>query len=539
MASGGYEYTLVGFSEELDRRPLVFVEALPLTKVCSACGLVPNVKAFLQCEHFFCKPCYEQCERSGKISCPLDGDTCSPDDVTWMNPSARSILEKQVRCWNQQNGCNVVTAAADISRHFHHECGHHSARCPKCAAEIRANDLCAHLESRCDASREPSISAVHARTNASQEQENQSATRSGLSNGFQRIHDAISTAMSSIQAELREIGSTMEIGVAPSTPRHEEADEKSFETRILQESLSQMTIQTAKLKDQLDEFMQNVYANQQTFYNSFVEKNEAFQQNLTDRISSRIDQSELATQFAAFREAMGDGQRETKADFNRLALAIDRQYDRMSELLRSINASQETRTENPAKAANAHSESSAQDASKIAWAQSSSAEDRHNALALLPLVIPAATTHTWTFEEYGRLRQRAVSEYLPNIMLEPVYLRGYCVSAGVGILSVEKVYLLFGLHKGKLDRYLEWPFNLQTRLSILHPEGKGKLECCMTPSTVLFYDSFSRPVESSDSCVRDASPPFNTEALEEWGFIEDGRMLLRLSLEDPPADDEP
>ncbi|KAH9364893.1 hypothetical protein HPB48_011833 [Haemaphysalis longicornis] len=447
-----------------------------------------------------------------------------------MTPRALTLFLSllQVRCWNHRNGCNVVTAAADISKHFHHECGHHSARCPKCAAEIFASDVCAHLESRCDVSREPGAAAVHARRNASEEGENVSATRSDLSNGFQRIHNAISTAMSSIEAELRKIGRTMEITLMAATPRHEEADQRSFETRILQESLSQMTVQTAKQKDQLDEFMHNAYANQQTFYNSFVEKNEAFKQSLTDRMSSRIDQSELAAQFAAFREAMGDGQRETKDELGRLAQSIDRQNDRMGELLRSTDPSRETWSQNSAESAEAHSESLAQDASKIAWAKSSSAEDRQNALAPLPSIIPAAATHTWTIEEYRSLKQRAKSVYFPDIMLEPVYLRGYCVSAGVGFISVDKVYLLLKLHKGKLDRYLEWPFNLQIRLSILHPEGNRKLEYCVTPSRLpLYKDIFSRLLQGSDRFVIIDSPCFNEAQLEEWGFTKDGRVLLR------------
>ncbi|XP_077530825.1 uncharacterized protein LOC144142876 isoform X2 [Haemaphysalis longicornis] len=95
MASVGHPYTLVGFSEGVDRRPLFFVEPLPVTRICSACGLVPRVKAFLPCEHFFCKSCYDQCERSGRVACPLDGDTCSDDEVTWTERPAKSVMTKQ------------------------------------------------------------------------------------------------------------------------------------------------------------------------------------------------------------------------------------------------------------------------------------------------------------------------------------------------------------------------------------------------------------------------------------------------------------
>ncbi|KAH9379320.1 hypothetical protein HPB48_012917 [Haemaphysalis longicornis] len=116
MASGGCQYALVGFSEEIDRRLLVFAEPLPLAKVCSACGLVPNVKASLPCEHIFCKPCYNQCERTGQITCPLDGDTCEDDDVIWMNHPARSILTKQV--WWLMPTRQIIVNCNSKHRHF-------------------------------------------------------------------------------------------------------------------------------------------------------------------------------------------------------------------------------------------------------------------------------------------------------------------------------------------------------------------------------------------------------------------------------------
>ncbi|KAH9378646.1 hypothetical protein HPB48_013291 [Haemaphysalis longicornis] len=96
MASPSHEYMLVGFSEQVDRRPLAFVEALPATKVCSACGLVPKAISLHQCEHFFCKPCYEQCLRHGVVVCPLDGEACLQEEVSWINHSTKSVLAKKV-----------------------------------------------------------------------------------------------------------------------------------------------------------------------------------------------------------------------------------------------------------------------------------------------------------------------------------------------------------------------------------------------------------------------------------------------------------
>ncbi|KAH9379317.1 hypothetical protein HPB48_012914 [Haemaphysalis longicornis] len=413
MAPGGRQYTLVGFSEELDRRPLNFVEALPPVKVCSACGLVPNGIAFLPCGHSFCKPCFKQCERRGPITCPLDGDTCSEEEVAWINHPARSILTKQVRCWNYTNGCNTVTAAADISRHFHHECAHHSARCPKCAAQILASDLCAHLEVCCDTSRIPSAAAAQRGTIVPQQEEAPSITCSAVSNGLQRILNATSTAVSSIQAEPTEISSTEKIDPMARAPRHGETGEKNLETRTIQKSLDQVSTEMAKLKDHLDEFIQNVYANQQTFHNEFVETNEASKQSISGKFHSRIDHGDLVAQFDEFRETLAHGQRETKALIDRLSTAIQSKYDRIIELFCNACENQETPTQLTQEGAEAHTHSLAKDASMIAWATGSPEEDRQNALALLPSIVPAATAHTFIVENYEGLKQCAQLRRFP------------------------------------------------------------------------------------------------------------------------------
>ncbi|KAH6927481.1 hypothetical protein HPB50_004532 [Hyalomma asiaticum] len=75
MAAPRQQYTLVGFSEELDWRPLHFVEPIPANRVCSSCGLVPRSAAVLSCRHMLCKTCYDQCLVEDKRACPLDVDT--------------------------------------------------------------------------------------------------------------------------------------------------------------------------------------------------------------------------------------------------------------------------------------------------------------------------------------------------------------------------------------------------------------------------------------------------------------------------------
>ncbi|KAH9364647.1 hypothetical protein HPB48_021396 [Haemaphysalis longicornis] len=244
MASRGYPYTLAGFSEEVDRRPLFFVLPLPATRVCNACGLVPHVKALLPCEHSFCKPCYKQCEAEGVVACPLDADACSAEEVTWVNHPARSILAKQVLCWNQASGCNVTTAAADLPRHFFHECAHHVARCPKCDMDTLASNVCAHLQSHFGPSSAPRAATDHRTQTVPEEREPLPMTSPEAANGS-------STALSANQDQLKEIIDALKIIAAAPTAGNGGTDAGNWEARLLQETLSQMRIQIGKLKDQL------------------------------------------------------------------------------------------------------------------------------------------------------------------------------------------------------------------------------------------------------------------------------------------------
>lgn len=150
-AASHQQYALFGFAEELDRRPLHFVEPIPPARLCGACGLVPKLIGFLPCGHFLCKPCCEQCALAEGAVCPLDGDTFPEEDVDWREFPADNLTKRQVKCWNEANGCSAVVSVAEISQHFHRDCGHHTARCPKCSATVLWKDVCGHLRTQCSA----------------------------------------------------------------------------------------------------------------------------------------------------------------------------------------------------------------------------------------------------------------------------------------------------------------------------------------------------------------------------------------------------
>ncbi|XP_077493496.1 uncharacterized protein LOC144104393 [Amblyomma americanum] len=147
MPPSSSQCTLVGFAPELDWRPLTFLKPIPANRVCSACGLVRKRNAYLPCMHALCECCYGHCTKDGSLECPLDCNAYEEDDVILMDVSADDLLKREVKCWNEDSGCQYATAASGITQHFLLECEHHSVRCPKCSATVLCRDVCMHLRS--------------------------------------------------------------------------------------------------------------------------------------------------------------------------------------------------------------------------------------------------------------------------------------------------------------------------------------------------------------------------------------------------------
>lgn len=152
MPSQILQYTLVGFSDKLDWRPLRFAKSIPQNKICTACGLVRRNTALLPCLHVLCDFCYEQCAQDGSRVCPVDGLHCHDEDVDWKHFPPNELLKRKVKCWNAGSGCEAVMAASRIIQHFRHECAHHSVCCPKCSATVSCSGMCTHLRWSCHTS---------------------------------------------------------------------------------------------------------------------------------------------------------------------------------------------------------------------------------------------------------------------------------------------------------------------------------------------------------------------------------------------------
>lgn len=149
MLPAGFRYTLVGFSDDLDWKPVDFVKPIPPERVCAVCGLVRAVTGLLPCGHSLCGCCSQQCAADDGYHCPLDGDPYTDIDVEWRRLGTESLLQREVYCWNKPSGCEAVLAASEVQKHFQTECRHHSAFCPRCSETVLCNSMCSHTRSNC------------------------------------------------------------------------------------------------------------------------------------------------------------------------------------------------------------------------------------------------------------------------------------------------------------------------------------------------------------------------------------------------------
>ncbi|KAH9380193.1 hypothetical protein HPB48_004083 [Haemaphysalis longicornis] len=359
------------------------------------------------------------------------------------------------------------------------------ARCPKCSEKILASHVCAHLESHCDSPKIPSEPAIQARQTVCEEQQHPSITCSDVTKLSRRMPDPDSMDTSSIQAQLKEISHAFKIVVADTLSDHAPEDERHSRRSLLQDTVSRIQNQRAEKTGQSEDFGPKGNVNQQAVNQSFLEKNEALEQTVKQVMQKRIDQDELAVQFSEIREMIGDGQRDMKAELEGISMAIGSKCDRMTDLFR-------------------------------------------NTFASLLSCMPVATTYTWTFKGYlSLLRKLQKEESIVTQMLEPVYLRGYCVSTGISIYKLKgDTHFLFKLHKGKLDEFLQWPFNLRMRFRILHPETPEKLEHCTRPPSN-YLERFLRPQNVANDHVLILDKYFTAAELVNQGFVKDGRILFR------------
>ncbi|KAK8780005.1 hypothetical protein V5799_018653 [Amblyomma americanum] len=115
----GTEYT--GFDDFPERQRVVFVEPLPVTRVCGACGVLPSRSVLLPCGHVLCQVCKDQTSRDGG-KCALDGMEFAEDDILPVNFKQSYLEQHRVFCVAGGEQCTFDGRRCDLKDHLT-ECG--------------------------------------------------------------------------------------------------------------------------------------------------------------------------------------------------------------------------------------------------------------------------------------------------------------------------------------------------------------------------------------------------------------------------------
>ncbi|XP_037525385.1 TNF receptor-associated factor 2-like [Rhipicephalus sanguineus] len=98
---------------------------------------------------------FQLCMATEEQACPIDGKRCPEEDVEWSDFPTEYLLKREVKCWNQEHGCELLMTASEVSKHFHRECEYHCTPCPRCSRMVLCRDMGEHLRSSCHALASP------------------------------------------------------------------------------------------------------------------------------------------------------------------------------------------------------------------------------------------------------------------------------------------------------------------------------------------------------------------------------------------------
>ncbi|XP_077497646.1 RING finger protein 151-like [Amblyomma americanum] len=146
----GTEYT--GFDDFPERQRVVFVEPLPVTRVCGACGVLPSRSVLLPCGHVLCQVCKDQTSRDGG-KCALDGMEFAEDDILPVNFKQSYLEQHRVFCVAGGEQCTFDGRRCDLKDHLT-ECGSDKVRCDMCQQSVVRSAAVEHYR-RCSAESSP------------------------------------------------------------------------------------------------------------------------------------------------------------------------------------------------------------------------------------------------------------------------------------------------------------------------------------------------------------------------------------------------
>lgn len=505
MASASRTYTLFGFCDELDRKTVQFVDAIPEHRICSACGLLPKVTVLLPCGHALCEACYTACVRDDPPSCPLNGEEFCADDVDWRDFPVENLSRRLVKCWNAENGCEVDIAASAISNHFRQECRFHSTRCPKCAATVLCQHVCAHLKSKCLEYRAPSKNSVLQTSEIADQERILTAFKDAFDARIVNVRDAFDRTLNDKLSEVSHSVNTLKEGLAQPSERDTCLKCAELERKgatALAEVNEHLASQSAVLSG-ISRAISTLSRKQDQCFQGTTKSDVEVLDHKINCIST--SQSHMAQQLTAQSKAM----KNVSHSINSFKQTIARE---LHEATKEVGENFATKVVD--RIARFNDQGREVDALR-----------KHH--ELLRLGSLAVTRYEFCVRGVSSLKATALSTGVAMFLSDRIYLSGYYLSPGVVFQKKDappSLCSLIQLHKGVFDELIEWPFSQEIVVTFIHMSASKKRQIVCGPVYNPKY--FGRPDESSNEVGYFAATQIPLEELEREGYVSNDKIFL-------------
>lgn len=145
-----HSYTCVGFSAKIDWKTIEFLLPMPVYRICSVCGILPDMIFSLECGHVFCPTCMNELMlNSPVIVCPFDKQAFEHGRVSRDSSSQGYVSGCKSYCLNKAFGCNYIGPVSEMVEHYYSECSHHVVHCRSCKKPVARVNVLVHLRSGC------------------------------------------------------------------------------------------------------------------------------------------------------------------------------------------------------------------------------------------------------------------------------------------------------------------------------------------------------------------------------------------------------
>ena len=126
-----------------------FVDPLEEHHICFVCHLVLRQPRLTDCGHRFCDSCLSPVSRNAEVWCPICGTQLKTSEIYPDNMAKREILGLQVRCCEEELGCDWQGKLREVEDHKG-TCNFGIETCPNgCGERLMRGGMKKHMEDWC------------------------------------------------------------------------------------------------------------------------------------------------------------------------------------------------------------------------------------------------------------------------------------------------------------------------------------------------------------------------------------------------------